>query len=204
MGVFISYTFFALILFSQVFLTQVYAIDKNNTLRSVNLSHINIPFIKNEGQFDKQVSFYANTFHGGVLITDQNEIIYTIPENESETFLFKEQIVNANKNEIKGENKAITKINYFKGNDRSKWRTNVSSFEYVNLGEIYGGIELKLKSIGNNVEKLFYVKPGADPDKIKIKIAGVKNINVNKDGQLELITESGTVKFTKPIAFQKK
>ena len=44
----------------------------------------------------------------------------------------------------------------------------------VNLGEIYDGIELKLKAHGNNVEKLLYVKPGADPNQIKIRLSGMQ------------------------------
>src|SRR3990167_9563439 len=36
-------------------------------------------------------------------------------------------------------------------------KTNVSTYDYVNLGEIYKGIELRLKAYGDNVEKLFCV-----------------------------------------------
>ena len=42
------------------------------------------------------------------------------------------------------------------------------------LGGVYEGIELKLKAHGNNVEKLFYVKPGADPNQIKISLSGLQ------------------------------
>jgi hypothetical protein len=45
----------------------------------------------------------------------------------------------------------------------------------VNLGEVYKGIELKLKAYGNNVEKLFYVMPGADPGQIRIALSGIQS-----------------------------
>jgi hypothetical protein len=72
----------------------------------------------------------------------------------------------------------------------------------VNLGEVYQGIDVKLKAHGNNVEKLFYVKPGAKPETINIKLSGAKEIRVAENGELEVETEQGTVRFSKPVAFQ--
>ena len=196
------YLFSALFLLSQAFTLNTYSIDKKDISNSINLSTVKIPFILNEGQYENGVKFYANTFHGGVLVTNQNEIVYSINKNESETFVFKEYFLNANDTKIKGENRAITKANYFNGNIKSQWKTNVPSFEKVNLGEVFDGIEVKLKNIGNNVEKYFYVKSGGDPNNIKMKISGVKKIQVNKSGELELLTDHGKVKLSKPIAFQ--
>ncbi len=101
-----------------------------------------------------------------------------------------------------GEGKATTQVNYFKGNDPSLWKENISAYEYISFGEVYNGVELKLKACGANVEKLFYVKPYADLDSIKIKLSGANALNVNKEGQLETETAFGTVLFTKPVAYQ--
>ena len=103
---------------------------------------------------------------------------------------------------ITGEQLSITKVNYFKGNDKSKWKTNVPTYDRVNLGEVYKGIELSLKAYGDNVEKLFCVKPGASPEFIKVQLDGSKSLRVNHDGQLEADTELGLVRFTRPIAYQ--
>jgi hypothetical protein len=120
----------------------------------------------------------------------------------------KEQFVGAKTITIQGEQPSITKVSYFKGNDPSKWKTNISTYDAVNLGEIYDGIELKLRAYGNNVEKLFCVKPGAKPEKIKLKLKNPNSefqnpkLSVNEHGELEAETELGTVKFTKPVAYQ--
>ena len=76
--------------------------------------------------------------------------------------------------EIRGEAPSATTVSYFKGNDPSQWKTNLATAELVNLGEVYEGIDLRLKAYGNNVEKLFTVKPGANPGQIKISLSGVK------------------------------
>jgi hypothetical protein len=86
----------------------------------------------------------------------------------------REEFVGAKVSGIKGEGESVTKVSYFKGNDPSKWKTNIATYEVVTLGEVYDGIELKLKAHGNNVEKLLYVKPGADPNQIKISLSGLQ------------------------------
>ncbi|BBO18391.1 conserved hypothetical protein [Candidatus Brocadia pituitae] len=145
------------------------------------------------------------------------------PTTPTKTVALKEEFIGAKISGIKGEDESVTKVSYFKGNDPSKWKNNISTYELVNLGEIYDGIELKLKAHGNNVEKLLYVKPGAVPEQIKISLSdmrdcGVQNaecetanpksefqnlkLQVNEHGELVAETELGPVKFTKPIAYQ--
>ena len=96
------------------------------------------------------------------------------PKSEINGIALKEEFVGGKINEIKGESQSVTKVNYFKGNDPSQWKTNVSTYELVNLGEVYEGIGLSLKAYGNNVEKLFTVKPGASPDQIKIGMRDIQ------------------------------
>ncbi len=90
----------------------------------------------------------------------------------------KEELVGAKVKAIQGEDPSVTKVSYFKGNDPSKWKANISTYDVVNLGEVYKGINLKLRAYGNNVEKLFCVKPGADPEQIKIRLSGLKDCGV--------------------------
>src|SRR3990167_7818689 len=44
---------------------------------------IQIPFVANNGQVDKQVKYYANTFGGTVFVTKDGEIVYALPGNSS-------------------------------------------------------------------------------------------------------------------------
>ena len=174
----------------------------------VKINSVSIPFIENKGQISKEVKFYAKTFGGTVFITGDGNIIYSLAEFSKEKKgpkgvvikeVFSEGKVTKN---ITGEKEAITKVNIFKGKDRKKWLRDIPSFEIINLGEIHKGIEVKVKAHGNNVEKIFYVKPGASPSDIKVKVEGVEEIKRNKEGELVLKTSPGEVKFTKPIAYQ--
>ena|SRR5579884_2210605 len=113
----------------------------------------------------------------------------------------KEELVGGRVKGVEGEGVAITKVNYFKGNDRSKWKANISTYDLVSLGEVYKGVEIKLRAYGNKVEKLFYINPGARAESIRVKLSGGR-LNINKDGELEISTELGAVRFSKPIAYQ--
>ena len=44
---------------------------------------LQIPFIANNGQVDKQVKYYAKTFGGTVFVTKEGEIVYSLPRNSS-------------------------------------------------------------------------------------------------------------------------
>jgi len=168
---------------------------------------LKIPFIENKGQIkDESVRYYAKTFGGTLFITKDGNLVYSLPKFEEKEkvkgWVIRESLVGASISNIKGEEEAVTKVSYFKGKDPSKWKRNISTYNLVSLGEVYKGIGLKLKAYGKNVEKLFYVKAGANPESIKIKIEGAKSLKVNEAGELEVETGLGVIKFTKPVAYQ--
>ena len=103
---------------------------------------------------------------------------------------------------MEGEEEAITKVSYFKGNDRSKWKSDIPTYGLVTMSEVYKGIGFKLRTNGKNVEKLFFVKPGAEPGKIRMKVSGAQSLRTNDKGELEVETGLGTLVFTKPRAYQ--
>ncbi len=184
-----------------------------------NTQKLQIPFIVNNGQFDERVKFYTNIFGGNAFVTKEGEIVYSLfpfsgknnlprPFVEERTcawgkaLALKEELVGGKIDKIEGEGSSVTTVNYLKGNDPAQWKNNIPTYEIVNFGEVYKGIDLKLKAYGNNVEKLFYVRSYADPEMIKIRLIGAKNVRVNENGQLEAETDLGAVKFTKPMAYQ--
>jgi hypothetical protein len=161
-----------------------------------------IPFIENRGQVgNDEVSFYAKTFGGTLFVEKDGTLTYSLPFNDKESVVIKEVLTDS-KVEVKGLEPSPTQINYFKGNDQSKWKTNIPSFNSVSLGEVYKGIELTLKAYGKNVEKLFKVLPSANPELIKVTLQGAKELKVNDKGELEVLTDHGPINFTKPLAYQ--
>ncbi len=190
----------SIILFSTFVWTQeLHATEIEATRIRSEIGGLHVPFIKNDGQLDKDVGFYAQTFAGTVFVTKNGEIVYGLPN-----LTLKEQFIDGTIKVVTGERETISKISSFQGKDPSKWRSNISSYSLVNLGEVYQGINVKLKAYGNNIEKLFIVNPTAQPEQIKLKLSGGDALNVNSSGELEIETASGVVAFTKPIAYQEE
>jgi len=194
-------------------------LDKSEV--STRIQKLNIPFILNQGQTDKRVKFYANTFGGTIFVTEKGEIVCLLQKVERDSkairqkgralkpeskavkgWVLKEELLGARVKEVRAEEEAITKVSHFIGNDSSKWRSNIPTYGLVSLGEVYQGIEVKLKAYGRKVEKLFYVKAGADPESIRLKLSGGEPLKVNEEGELEVKTALGDVKFSKPVAYQ--
>jgi hypothetical protein len=76
------------------------------------------------------------------------------------------------------------------------------SYRLVDLGEVYPGIRIKLKTHEKKVGKLFCIEPGGDPEKIRIKIRGALSLKQNMKGELEVKSKMGNITFTRPVAFQ--
>lgn len=172
------------------------------------IATIEIPFIANLGQLSEPIAFYANTFGGTVFVTDEGTLVYALPkeggEDSMRDLVLREELVGGIVQRIAGTGESVTQVNYFKGNDPSQWCSNIPTYQSVNFGEVYEGIELELKAHGNNVEKLFVIQPGAAPEKIRLRIQGANKLHVNNVGELEVETRAGVVKFTKPLAYQEE
>jgi len=166
-----------------------------------------VPFIKNQGQIANQdVRFYAQTFAGTLIVTQNNQIVYSLPQKHhsgsAAVWSFRESFTDQQPTSPRGERQSPVRLNYFKGNQSKTWQRHPEAFDSIGLGEIYPGIRVSLKAAGNNVEKVFHVSPGAEPDAIKINVEGAQSLSVNPQGQLALQTSMGDIMYTAPVAYQ--
>lgn len=196
-----------------------------NTIMAKAMS-VAVPFVKNVGQFDGRVNYAADLFAGRFFLTN-NELVYSLVKCEAKKDVKPdhnrqkvepEKIVPGKGLAIReyfvdqkgarmvlksvGEHQAATKVSYFKGNDARKWWSNIPSYQSVSLGEVYPGIEVKLKASGKNVEKIFYVSPAGDVADLKIGVSGLTGIKIGNDGKLILKNSLGDLAMRAPVAWQ--
>jgi hypothetical protein len=160
-------------------------------------------WVKNEGQWDKGALFSAPGYFGTTWITKDGQLVHTAVKGK-ESWVISERWVGGKVKAITPEEELPTKVSFFVGNDPSKHRSNLSTYRYVSLGEVWSGIEVKLKATQKTVEKLFYVQPGADPSKIVVEVNGAEALKLSKDGEIIIQTGLGELKLSKPIAWQEK
>ncbi|MBI5234350.1 MAG: SBBP repeat-containing protein, partial [Deltaproteobacteria bacterium] len=111
--------------------------------------------------------------------------------------------IGANENpEIIAEGLQAGKVNYFIGNDQSKWRTNIPTYSSVLYNDVYEGIDIRF--YGNN-QKLEYdviVKPGADPNIVRFSYEGIEGLKVTDNGDMEIALKHGKITQKKPYVYQ--
>jgi hypothetical protein len=114
------------------------------------------------------------------------------------------RLVNADRNAtVTGMNELPGRTNYFRGNDPSKWTTNVATFAKVQYRDILKGVDLVYYGNQGQLEYDFIVAPGADTEQINLKFSGARNLHVDEQtGDLVLKAGKEEVRFHKPVAYQ--
>ncbi len=178
---------------------------KDVSFDSTMLTAVSVPFIENEGQLDEEVIFYAKTFAGTVYVTEEG-LIYSLTsvnldDDSIHGVAIKEVFLDSKNLQPVGADKSDAIVNYFVG-EKEKWRSNIPTYNLVNLGEVWPLVNVELKAYGNNFEKLFKVAPGGSVDSILLEFDGITGLAIAENGQLLLSTDLGTVSMTEPIAYQ--
>jgi len=174
--------------------------------RASKIADARVPWVKNAGQWEEDILYVGHTFTGNVIVNKMKEIIYALPVDSTSGYVLKERFVgkvNQRTQKIPfGEQRSPSVFNYFIGNDSSSWTTKVPSYEVLNLGEPWEGVELKLKAHNDNIEKLFYIQPNIAPQSIQIAVDGAERLEVSRNGRLMVYTPAGKIAYSAPVAYQ--
>ena len=191
------------------------------------INTLSVPFVPNVGQWDRRAAFKANTMGGALFVTMDGAMVYSfpgkpvaadiaadasklrvrpLPADRGPGWALTETLVDA-----QGTARLISpaglgpneiKVSHFTGDKTAGSSNPVNTYNRVQLGEVYPGVNLQLRATGNNIEKIFTVAPGRNPHQIQVRLDGTERLEVSADGQLVAHTGNGPISFTAPIAFQ--
>ncbi len=94
------------------------------------------------------------------------------------------------------------KVNYYIGNNPSKWRTGVRQYGRVSYSGIYPGVDLTYYGNQQQLESDFVVAPGTNPRSIEFEVKGANRSRLDTQGNLLLSTNSGNVQLLRPVVYQ--
>jgi hypothetical protein len=95
------------------------------------------------------------------------------------------------------------RVNYLLGHDPARWRTNIPTYGTITYRNAYPGIDLMFYGNGQQLEYDIIVRPGADPNRVKFRYAGVQRLEVTPAGDLAIHLPSGsTLLQKKPQIYQ--
>ncbi len=183
-----------------------------------------VHFIENVGQWQAPFDFKANTQAGAMFFTPTG-IVYNFydqsqldemhehhckehdhdDEAEANTLIshhaFKIEFLNAQAVVPKGLDKNKYYQNYFLGNDRSTWKSNVATYSKVKYDNLYPNIDLVYMAKEHGMKYEFYVAPNANPQSIALKLSAAK-ARIADNGNLIIKTTVGDKTELKPVSFQ--
>jgi len=176
---------------------------KKEAYTKVVETYLKLPldFIKNEGQVDENVKFYEKGSRHSTFFTEQG--IYLTLRDSKETATVRLTFVNGKGSpEIVGEDILGRKVNYFIGNDKKRWRTNISTYKAVRYRSIYENVDIKFYGNNRQLEYDIVVKPGADPSAVKFSYEGIDGLTVTEQGELSVNVKGNRLIHKKPHIYQ--
>ena len=167
-------------------------------------ANVPIHFEANLGQADSSVEFLAHGQNGNLLLTASEAWLTLQKHGEAEipgTLRLKLSGANTG-SKPEGLDPLPAKANYFYGKDSSRWRTDVPTFAQVKYHDVYPGVDLVYYGNQQQLEFDFVLRPGADPDRIKLDFSGADKITLDASGDLLLCLGTKTVRQHKPVVYQ--
>jgi gliding motility-associated-like protein len=176
-----------------------------------------IRFTENKHQWQDFILYRAQ-LDGGALFAEANAITYSFydketyrnahanpgakPNKEIKTTGFRVLFTNSNSAVIvESENAAKDYCNYFIGNDKNHWASNVKNYQRLLYKNLWQNVNLEMLGQDNSVKCNFYVKPGGDPSKIQLQYDKTEKIYLQKK-QLIIKTPLNELVEHEPYAYQ--
>jgi hypothetical protein len=181
-----------------------------------------LSFEPNLGQTDPQVKFLSRSSHYNLFLTSKGAV-FTLPlpaakdssakatpgkfgkVSSNSVAVMRMTMLEANPvPQVDGSTRLEGHSNYFHGSDPSQWVRNVPQYARVNYHGIYPGVDLTFYGQERQLEFDFVVRPGADPARIALGIAGASKIQTDAAGDLVMTSAGGDLRLHKPVAYQQQ
>ncbi len=180
-------------------------------------------FLPNQGQIEGKVEFYSSSA-GYSFYLSKTEATYAFlkengdqkplpsgnrsrgaesKETIGEAYALKVRFLGANPEvAMVGGDRLPGEVNYFIGNDPSRWVTNVATYDAVTYENIYDGIDLTYSGDSGKIKYEFVVAPGADLSNIRLGYSGADSLRLDKKGNLLIGTPWGDLQDDRPLVYQ--
>ena len=162
-------------------------------------------FEQNVGQTDERVRFVGRGPAYSVLVTDSEAVLKFAPAGPDERGAdVRMAWVGADASaRVVAADPLPGKSNYMLGNDPAAWKTDIPTFGKVKHEEVYPGVDLEFYGKGGLLEYDVVVKPGGDPDNVRLRFTGAERISIDEvSGDLVLNVEGGEIRHQKASVYQ--
>jgi uncharacterized protein (TIGR03437 family) len=153
-------------------------------------------FEPNQGQAHPGVEFLSRG-HGALSYLTDDGAVFTVGGSP-----VKMRLAGSKASKPEGMDRLPGISSYFRGQDKSKWRTGIPQFAKVRYRNVYPGIDLVFYGNQGNMEYDFLIAPAADPSSIHISYEGTTRLRLDPNGDLVLSSKSGDIRQRAPKVYQ--
>lgn len=183
-------------------------------------------FIENKGQWDRRVRFLLRSGGLDTWITDRG-VVYDVyqmtPANKADNHNTPDVQAVQDKARAMDRRGHVIGINftgasvtttsrgvdpqpgyhnYFIGNDKTKWASNVALYGRAEVQGLYPGVDAVFYLDGGKPRYDIVVKPGANTSQVRMNIEGAKSVKVDATGSLSIQTSMGAIQQRGLYAYQ--
>jgi hypothetical protein len=164
-------------------------------------------FVENRGQADPRVAYQLQGRDTAAYFTAQG-LTFSFTQSAKQSrqrWNLKLDFVGADAaTRPVGRHLTPARMSYFSGPPES-WRTGIRSYGAIVYRNLWPGIDLVYSGTTDRLKYEFVVKPGADPQQIRLAYRGTNApLGINQQGQLEIPTPFGVIHDDKPVSTQGK
>ena len=160
-------------------------------------------FIENQGQIDRQVSYYLQTEDKILYFTPTGVTIALtgiMPSSTADSWVVKLDFVGGSARPI-GQDRMKTVVSYFRRSPE-QGKTGLPTYAQLVYSDLWPGIDLIYTLDDNQLKYQFLVQPGADPNQIRLAYRGAAEVRLTAAGQLEVSTPVASFLDAPPHAYQ--
>jgi hypothetical protein len=177
-------------------------------------------FIENRGQRDRRAAFYIQGSDKTIYFTSEgltfslrqpaanergNTVSLPLVTHHSrsiERWTLKLDFVGAKRGvRPYGKEQTNAVFSYFKG-AREQWQLGLKTYASIVYPDLWPGIDLIYEGTVNRLKYSFVVKPGADPNQIRLAYRGASSVSINPSRELEVRTPFGDFSDESPLSYQ--
>lgn len=174
------------------------------------------PFIPNTGQWTQPFLFKAESGNMAVFMerdrlswsmlqADFGDVLHEAHHDNAVPVLsghaWRVHFEGAQAKGVAGSGASAHRVNYFLGNDRSRWRSQVPMYQEVTYNALWSGIDLRMVVKEGSFKYDLMVAPNADVSRAVMRYEGLNGLSLNAEGELVLLTALGEVKELSPVAW---
>ena len=174
-----------------------------STAQRASIAGVPLNFERNLGQAQDQVQFLAHGQAYAIELTKQGAALAFGGKSPKAAKVIHLRVQGADSHSLPTAEEPLPgRVNYFIGNDPSKWHTDIRNYAKIDYRDVYQGIDLVYHGDQKQLEYDFVVAPGADPHSIRLAFDGTQGKTIDAQGNLVLHTTGGDLVEHAPVAYQ--